>query len=120
MALTQRRRYPNNAARRTQWGPGSLSQGLGRTPITLSTLTFTSATSVTCVFNQPVTLTGVPQYTVTGSRLPTAASQTNATTIVLTFGAGSAITSMVVPFEEPAVRARSGGFVNAGSYAAIA
>lgn len=68
-------------------------------------------------FSQPVTLKGIPQYTTDiAGAVPIAASMTNPTTLQLTFDQDvSAATVLNVPYEEPAVRNSSGGFVTPAS-----
>ncbi len=68
---------------------------------------------LTIVFDQPVTLKGVPQYTtdVSGAVVQSA-SMTNPTTLLLTFDLDvSTATQVNIPYEEPAVRNSSGGYV---------
>lgn len=72
---------------------------------------------LTIVFNGPVTLKGTPQYTtdVPGA-VPLSAVMSNPTTLVLTFDQDvTAATVLSVPYEEPAVRNSSGGFVTPAS-----
>jgi hypothetical protein len=68
---------------------------------------------MTIVFDQPVMLNGVPQYTTdVGGASPVSAALTNPTTLALTFDADVALATVVnIPHEEPAVRNASGGFV---------
>jgi hypothetical protein len=49
----------------------------------------------------------------------TAASMTNPTTLSLTFSAAiTTATELNIPFEEPAIRSVSGGFVSPGTFPA--
>jgi hypothetical protein len=77
-----------------------------------------SGSVATIVFNQAVSLDGVPKYTTNLSGITaTAASLTSPTTVALTFSASIATaTSLNIPFEEPAVRNASGGYANAGTF----
>ena len=84
-------------------------------PIAIGLVDVTAAASVlTITFDQAVTLKGVPKYT-TNLVGPTALSavMTNPTTLALTFSAAVATATEVrIPFEEPAIRNPSGGFVS--------
>ena len=73
---------------------------------------------LTITFNQPVALKGVPAYTVTGAAVtPISAVMTSPTVLTLTFsGAVTAATFVNVPYEEPAVRNSSGGFVSNSTF----
>lgn len=113
MPLTQRRRYPNNAARRTQFGPASLSQGLGRTPIRVALATSPGANQVDVTFDQPIILSGIPQYVANG-KLPISAERTTPNMVVLVYVALGAFAQIDVPFEDPSVRNSAGGFVRSG------
>ena len=83
-----------------------------KTPVRI--VSATAAGSVlTIVFDQPVILTGVPQYTtdIVGAT-PTTAALTSPTTLALTFSAAVATaTEMTIPFEDPGIRSAVGGFV---------
>jgi hypothetical protein len=86
-------------------------------PISIASAT-KSAALATIVFNQPVSLNGVPAYK---TDLPTvhatAASMTSPTTLVLTFSAAiTSATTVIIPFNDPAIRNSSGGYANAGSF----
>src|SRR5204862_202256 len=87
-------------------------------PTTDATNATKAAAVLTITFNQPVSLAGIPAYTTNLAGItPVLASMTNPTTLSLTFSATVATaTSLVVPFEEGAVRNPSGGFVNAGTF----
>jgi hypothetical protein len=87
------------------------------TPITVVNATKVAAV-LTITFNQPVSLTGIPQYlTNLSGPTPILASMTSPTVLSLTFSATVATaTSLVVPFEEGAIRNASGGYVNAGTF----
>ena len=80
----------------------------------LSIVSASAAGSVLTIgFNQPVALKGVPQYTtdVAGAD-PVSAAMTDAMTLAITFDAAvAAATEVRIPYEEPAVRNSSGGFV---------
>jgi hypothetical protein len=73
---------------------------------------------VTVTFDQPVALTGIPQYTtdVVGAT-PQSAVLTSPTTVAITFSASvAAATELNIPYEEPAVRNSSGGFVSTSTF----
>jgi len=73
-----------------------------------------AASTVTITFNQPVTLKGVPQWTVVGAlgANPLSASLTSATVLVITYTAPvAAATAINIPYEDLSVRNTSGGFV---------
>ena len=82
------------------------------TPIQITSVG-ASASQVTITFDQPVSCSGVPQYTVDVSNThPVSASLVNPTTLQITYNAAvAAATLLTVPFEEPCVRNASGGFV---------
>ena len=75
-------------------------------------------TELTVTFDQVVMLDGVPQL-VTDVAAVTAESavQTSPTTIVVTFSASiAAATEVQIPYEEPAIRNASGGFVSTSTF----
>jgi hypothetical protein len=87
------------------------------TPIAITSCTKAAAV-VTIVFNQSVMLDGIPAYT-TNLVGPTviSAALTTPNTLVLTFSATVATaTTLNVPYEEPAVRNPSGGFVSQATF----
>ncbi len=73
---------------------------------------------LTVTFDQPVILSGVPQYaTDVPGAAPTSAVLTSATTLALTFDAAvAAATELKIPYEEPAIRNASGGFVSTSTF----
>jgi hypothetical protein len=77
-----------------------------------------ATTTITVVFNQPVGLKGVPAYTTNISGVTVlSATLSSPTTLVLTFSASVATaTSLIIPFEEPAIRNASGGYANPGTF----
>jgi hypothetical protein len=82
------------------------------TPVRIASVTKTGSVA-TIVFNQSVSLKGVPAYTTNLAGVTaTAASMTNPTTLSLTFsGAITTATTLNIPFQEPAIRNAVGGFV---------
>lgn len=78
----------------------------------------TAGDNLTIEFDQPVSLKGVPQFVKAGGFLPTGASLTAPTTLLLTYTGGGAFpTGITIPYEDPAVRNSSGGFVTPSAYA---
>lgn len=87
--------------------------------IPIGIVTATKAGSIlTITFNQPVGLKGVPAYTVTGAAVTAlGAAMTSPTVMSLTFsGAVTAATFVNIPYEEPAIRNSSGGFVGVSTF----
>ena len=86
-------------------------------PVKATPIRITSAavvtTTATIELDQPVVLKGIPQYRFTdGGPVPTAASLTSPTTLVLTWAADPGDpTEILIPFEDPAIRNSVGGFV---------
>ena len=79
----------------------------------------TVAGSVATVeFDQPVALNGTPAYTTSvAGATAVSAEQTSPTTIAITFDASvAAATALLIPYEEPAVRNASGGFVSTSTF----
>src|SRR5687768_17225678 len=77
-----------------------------------------SGSVLTVVFDQPVSLNGVPAYTtsVVGATASSAV-MTGMNTVAITFSATIATaTSVTIPYEEPAVRNASGGFVSTSTF----
>jgi hypothetical protein len=68
---------------------------------------------MTIIFNQPVSLKGIPQYTTNLVGVtPISAALTAPSTLTLTFSATVATaTTLNIPAEDPAIRNSSGGFV---------
>jgi len=87
------------------------------TPITVSAAT-KAGTKITLTFDWPVTLDGTPAYTtdVAGATAVSAVA-TGPATIEVTFSASiAAATEVRIPYEEPAVRNASGGFVSTSTF----
>jgi hypothetical protein len=77
-----------------------------------------AGTTLTVGFDQPIVLTGTPAYTtdVVGASAVSAV-KTGPTTIAITFSAVvTAATEVRIPYEEPAVRNSSGGFVSTSTF----
>ena len=77
-----------------------------------------ATTVVTVTFDQPVSLNGTPAYTTdVASATAVSALRTGATTVAITFDvAVAAATEVRIPYEEPAVRNGSGGFVSTSTF----
>ena len=84
-------------------------------PIKITNVAFVGSVA-TVTFDQPVALSGVPQYTSDLAPTPVSAAMTSPTTVAITYsGAVATATALNVPYEEPAVRNASGGFVSTSS-----
>jgi hypothetical protein len=87
------------------------------TPILVTGATALAAV-LTMTFDQVIALDGVPQYTtdVVGATALSAA-KTGLNTVAITFSATiAAATEVRIPYEEPAVRNGSGGFVSTSTF----
>ena len=109
-------RVPRNRASRRANGPNKPRPA---TPIGIVSVTKTT-TVMTIVFNQPVCLKGIPQYSTNLAGVtPISASLSSLTTLELTFSASVATaTTLNIPSEEPAIRNSSGGFVSPSTFPA--
>ena len=89
------------------------------TPIAIVSVTKTGST-MTIVFDQPVALKGVPKYTTDLAGITAiSAAMTAPATLSVTFSAAiTTATELNIPYEEPAVRNSSGGFVSPISFPA--
>lgn len=114
MALTSKRRYPNVATRRKVGLLGQSAQLPRRTPITITAATPGATTVVT--FDQGgLILNGIPQWPSQAGIMPSTAVLTAPDELTLTY-TGTTPTSFDVPFEDPAIRNGSGGFVSPGTF----
>ena len=86
-------------------------------PVTIVNVVKTAAV-MTISFNQPVSLKGIPAWTTNIAGVTAIlASLTTPTILSLTFSASVATaTGLIIPFEEPAIRSASGGYVNPGTF----
>ena len=87
------------------------------TPIKVSDASATGSV-LTITFDQPVALSGVPAYTtsVVGATALSAV-MTGFNTVAITFSATiAAATEVRIPYEEPAIRNASGGFVSTSTF----
>lgn len=103
------RRGPRSAYRTKNPAP---NRPQPTTPISIASAS-AAGSVITITFNQAVALNGVPQYTtdVVGAD-PLSAVLTSPNVLALTFDAAvAAATEVLIPYEEPAIRNSSGGFV---------
>jgi hypothetical protein len=77
-----------------------------------------NTTKITVTFDQPVALKGVPGYTTNLAGVTAlSAIKTGPTTVEVTFSASVATaTTLHIPYEEPAIRNASGGFVSDSTF----
>jgi hypothetical protein len=106
------------AARRTRRRTNSVFNNPPRTVAIKATSATALGSVLTIGFDQPISLNGVPAYTtdVVGATALSAV-MVGAQTIAITFSATIATASEVrIPYEEPAVRNSSGGFVSTSTF----
>ena len=86
-------------------------------PIKVADVTVAGSVA-TVEFDQVVALAGTPAYTTSvAGATAVSAEQTSPTTIEVTFSASvAAATALLIPYEEPAVRNASGGFVSTSTF----
>ena len=108
-----RRPRANRASRRRN--PASVPQPTAAIKVASASA---AGSVVTVTFDQVVGLNGTPKYTtdVAGADAVSAV-QTSPTTVEVTFDASvAAATALNIPYEEPAVRNASGGFVSTSTF----
>lgn len=101
------------AARRRASGrrPSALPSLRVATPILVESIS-SDGTTLTITFDQPVSLQGVPAYSVEGEAVtPTSAAKTADDTVTVTFSGGFMGTVLDVGVRDPAIRNASGGYV---------
>ena len=113
---------PNVLNRKRAHRPRKLGRPTVNVPPMVAPITVTnmvvSTNKLTVTFDQVVGLEGVPQYMTELAPTPVSATKTGPTTVEITYSATiAAALAVIVPFEDPAVRNASGGFVNAGERA---
>ena len=99
-------------SRSTKRGGLGVTRPQPTTPIKVNSASVALAI-LTVEFDQPVSLSGVPKYAVdvVGAD-PISAALTTPTTLRITYDTSvAAATEVTIPYEEPAVRNASGGFV---------
>jgi hypothetical protein len=109
-----RKARPNRMPRRKNMGANMLQPV---TPIRIVSASGTGSVA-TIGFDQVIAMVATPQYT---TDLPgvtaVSAVQTNPTTIAVTFsGAITSATALNIPYEEPGVRGKTGGFVSTSTF----
>lgn len=113
------RRRPLPQRGRSTSGRGAHSAGSNFVNAMATNVTV-NGNDMTIVFDQPVALSAlhVPQYVAEGAAVaPVSAAQSADDTIVVTFdGSVGAATGVVIPQNDAAVRTRSGGWADAGSF----
>jgi hypothetical protein len=104
--------------------PSRRKNNMANRPQPTSPIQIVSATKaltvLTITFNQPVALSGVPQYEVVGvvGATPVSAAMTSATVLTVTYSVSIATATAVnIPYEEKAIRNASGGFVATSTFA---
>src|SRR5687768_15996288 len=106
------------AARRTRKrSNNSVTNPQATTPIKMTAASVLGAV-LTGTFDQAVSLNGVPKYTtdVVGATA-IGAAMVGLNTVAITFGATiAAATEVRIPYEEPAIRNASGGFVSTSTF----
>jgi hypothetical protein len=112
-----KKHYNKNPIRRRVQATGGAANQLGsRTPIDFAMGSSTTTTN-TVTFNQPVVINGIPAWFDTSSTTITVTgiSQLTATTAAVTWNSAPSV-AITVPFEDPAIRSRTGGYVLPGSH----
>lgn len=73
---------------------------------------------VTCTYPTAVSLKGLPRWLTNTGKYPISAVLTAPNVVECTYDAPGAVTTIVVPQRDPAVRTASGGYARAGTFAA--
>src|SRR5688572_4649433 len=114
MAL-QLSRAPKRTSKKTSNKEANKPQPV--TPIYISSAV-AAGSVLTLTFDQPVMLSGTPQFTtdVAGATAQSAV-KTAANVVAITFSASIAAATVInLPFREPAIRNASGGFVTSSTF----
>ena len=107
----------SRARRRNQRTTGQRTRPAAPTPINIVGAAFAGG-ELTVTFDQPVMLSGVPEYrAVDGNQSvsATSAERVSPTSVRLTYPAGTGAGGVVVPADDPAVTNATGGRVNGGT-----
>jgi hypothetical protein len=116
VAITRRPRYKNRAQRRTVHAAIGTDNARPMRAQLVPTLSAHSGSTLPITFPIPFVYAGIlPAYTA-GATHVTGVTVTSPTTVTLTFS-GTPTTPLIVPFQDPAFRDLSGGYVQPGSYA---
>lgn len=114
--MATQKRYPNNANRRKATSAVGAANRLGTRSQLVPTLGAHTTSSITLTFTEPVSLKGIPNYS-NGTITVNAATRPTPTTVSLVFNNTLASTiPLTIPFEDPAIRNQSGGYVQPGAY----
>ena len=115
MISRPKRKYNLGPSRRkVQIGAGGAT-GPALTPIVPTTITH-SASTLLVVFPQAVIYSGTLPGWINNAHTVTGVTMTSSTTATLPLSGASAATATTVPFQDPAFRSSSGGYVQPGSY----
>ena len=101
---------------------GSRRRNGGNRPMPTAAIVVTAVAKagsvLTLTFDQPVSLDGLPKYTTNlAGVMPISAVKTGPTAVAVTFSAAvTTATTLNIPYEEPAVRNSSGGFVSTSTF----
>ena len=118
MALTRKRRYKNLTMRRaTRIGPGTKATPPPTSPVAVTSIVH-SASILTVTFAQPVIYSGVLPGWTNNAQHCIGVTETSPTVWVLTMSGATAAGAVTVPYQDPAFRNNSGGWVNAGAITA--
>lgn len=117
--LTKRKRYKNQTLRRarTSGSPGARSNSVVASNIVPTSFVH-AANNLTVTFPAPVIYSGVLPGYLNNAQHVTAVSVTSPTVFVLTFSGATAAGNVTVPFQDPAFRSMSAGYVQSGTYTA--
>jgi hypothetical protein len=110
MSMRTRKRYNKTPQRRKIPGVGAETYRGTRTPILIVQSGSLGGMILSVTVDQPVLVTGIPQYPDDNGILPTACDVSGPTTFDLTYPSVPAAPAHI-PFEEPAVRNSAGGYV---------
>jgi hypothetical protein len=107
----------NNKHRPSRRKNSAVNKPQPTTPINVTSANAVGNT-LTIVFDQMVSLKGVPQYAVdVANASPVSASMTMMNTVAIVYNVAiAAATECIIPYEEPAIRNASGGFVASNSF----
>lgn len=101
---------------KTRLNPRRPDPSQPRNPTHVTAVATISSTNVLLTFAVPISLNGIPQFTVQGV-LPVAATRPTATTVLLDYTASVVATNvLIIPDLDPAIRTAQGGYVNPLTY----
>lgn len=72
--------------------------------------------NIILTFNQPIVLNGIPQYETNTGKLPTSATLTTPNVVTLAYDTPGSVTAITIPFQDPAIKSRTGGSVSPGTF----